>query len=244
VSTKAGLVAEQLCVRYRTGALGITDVSLELRPGQLVALLGPNGAGKTTTVRAISGFLKNEGTRLIGGRVTLAGRDMTRREPYDFARAGVAVVPERQKILPHMTVHENLLAIGHLPRRAERARRMARVCALFPELEPRFGEQSTRLSGGQQQMLAIGRALMVMPSVLIIDEMTLGLHVSLIPLLHRIVREIADDGTAVLIVDENAAAAVESADYCYVLHAGKVSRHGVARDFADTDLLELSYVGE
>jgi branched-chain amino acid transport system ATP-binding protein len=228
-------------VRYPNGALGILDVSLTVEDGQTVALFGPNGAGKSTTTRAISGFLPTEGARVIGGQITLSGKRLNGAEPNRVTRLGVAIVPERNKVFANLTVSENLAALGVVPPRARRKELMDQIYGLFPVLEKRRHQAAGRLSGGERQMLAIGRALLLDPSVLIIDEMTLGLHYSLQPALYKAVQSVAAAGTAVLIVDESNAFAIEVADYCYRISEGRIVEDGLPgkfrahpADFAET----------
>jgi branched-chain amino acid transport system ATP-binding protein len=237
------LVAENVRVRYPNGALGVTDVSLSVQRGQIVAIFGSNGSGKTTTVRACSGFLRTEGARIIGGSVRIDGENIANLEPHDIVRRGVAFVPERRKIFPNMSVSENLFALGALPRRERRRQLTEKILDLFPALALRMKDLAGRLSGGQQQMLAISRAIMSEPSLLIIDEMTLGLHVSLHAPLFEAVKKIAGDGKAVLIVAESTAFALDVVDYCFVLRSGVLQDEGPATRFRHGDLLASGYVG-
>lgn len=218
-------------VRYANGALGILDVSLSVQDGATVAFFGPNGAGKSTTSRAISGFLKTEGARIIGGDVVFDGKRINGLEPHRVARLGIALVPERNKVFPNLSVHENLGALGTRPVRARRAELTERVYELFPILDRRRHQAAGRLSGGERQMLAIGRAMLLDPKMLVIDEMTLGLHHSLQQPLYAAVSRIAGDGTSVLIVDENSELAIEVADYFYEIREGRVVDHGSADSF-------------
>ena len=218
------LTAENLRVRYRNGALGILDVSFQVAPGKIVGLFGPNGAGKTTSVRAVAGFLRTEGARIIQGRVTVGGRDVTNQEPHRQARLGVAFVPERNKVFTNLSVAENLAAMSGLPA-AERRR-----------------DYAGRLSGGQRQMLALARAIIRDPKLLIVDEMTLGLHHSVQPPLFEAVRRVAAGGAAVVIVDESTGFALEAADYCYILAAGRVQDEGPSEKFRGSELIAAGYV--
>ncbi|MCU1376101.1 MAG: hypothetical protein JWO68_3387 [Actinomycetia bacterium] len=236
------LKVENIRVRYRNGALGALDVSYQVAPGQVVSLFGANGAGKTTSVRAASGFLKTEKTRLIGGRITLAGRDVTNSEPHRQAKLGLFFVPERNKVFANLTVAENLLAIGRLPAGARRAELFDQVYTLFPILAERRRQQAGRLSGGQRQMLALGRGIISDPKVLIVDEMTLGLHHSVQPPLFDAVRLVASTGTAVVLVDESTGFALDVADHCYVLAGGEVHDEGPSEKFRDNELLVAGYV--
>jgi branched-chain amino acid transport system ATP-binding protein len=237
------LSVKELRVRYRNGALGVLDASFGVEEGQIVALFGPNGAGKTTSVRGVSGFLRTEGARVTKGRVEVFGVDVTNSEPHQTARMGVALVPERRKVFPNLSVHENFMALGRLPRRSQRAAAFERIFELFPVLADRRRELAGRLSGGQQQMLAIGRALLHEPKLLIVDEMTLGLHHSMQPPLFDAVRRVAAEGTSVLMVDESTGFALEVADYCYLLAGGLVRDQGPPERFRGNELLAAGYVG-
>ncbi|MEU1956032.1 ABC transporter ATP-binding protein [Nocardia rhamnosiphila] len=234
--------AKNLKVRYRSGALGALDISLRVAAGQVVALFGPNGAGKTTAVRAITGFLRSEGARVVGGSVMFDGKDITNLEPWQTSRMGLSMVPERQKIFPSMTVRENLTALGKRPPRARRLEKWDQACSLFPVLAERMGEPAGRLSGGQQQMLAIARCLLADARVVIVDEMTQGLHHSLQPVLFDAIRAIVADGTSVVLVDESTGFALQVADFCYIIGGGRVRDEGDAAKFADSALLAAGYV--
>jgi branched-chain amino acid transport system ATP-binding protein len=217
------LRVENIKVRYRNGALGVIDVSLEVNPGEVVILCGPNGAGKTTTVRAVNGFLKSERAKIISGRVTFFDRDITNIEPHRTAALGMAFVPERSKIFPALTVSENLEVMAKRPPRSTRAKVYSDIFEMFPVLGERQRELAGRLSGGQQQMLAIARSLMCDARLLIIDEITLGLHHSVHGPLFDVMKILASQGKAVLFVDESSEQAIGIADRCYMLSGG-VSR--------------------
>jgi len=236
------LEVEGLRVRYRSGAIGIADVSLRVGHGQVVALFGPNGAGKTSTVRGVSGFLRTEGARVAHGSVTFDGQDVTNAEPHRQAKLGVAFVPERNKVFPTLTVAENLAALGVLPSPARRQELQELVYTLFPVLAIRRRELAGRLSGGQRQMLALARAIFSDPKLLIVDEMTLGLHHSMHPVLYDAVRAIAKTGASLLLVDESTGFALEVADYCYLLSAGLVVDEGAAERFRGNELLAAGYL--
>jgi branched-chain amino acid transport system ATP-binding protein len=236
------LSVDRMRVRYRNGAIGVSEVSLEVGPAQVIALFGPNGAGKTSTVRGVGGFLKTEGAKVTRGTVTFEGHKVTNREPHRQAKLGIAFVPERDKVFPSLTVSENLQALGSMPAPARRKELQDFVFDLFPVLPERLHEQAGRLSGGQRQMLALGRALLSDPKLLIVDEMTLGLHHSLQPLLHQAIRSIQANGTAVLLVDESTGFALEACDYCYLLSGGEVVDQGPPDRFRGNELLAAGYV--
>ena len=231
---------ESLSVRYRGGAVGVSDVSLEVEAGQVVALFGPNGAGKTTTARAISGFMKTEGAS-VAGVVRLEDREITRAEPHFIAGLGVTIVPEASKTFMNLTVAENLLAIGKLPSGGRREV-FSMVDAVFPELVRRSSELAGRLSGGQQQMLAIARALATQPRLIVIDEMSLGLHPEMRFRLFTAVRDIARAGAGVLLIEESVAAALEIADQCYILRSGRIRGSGPAENYVGNELVAAGYL--
>jgi branched-chain amino acid transport system ATP-binding protein len=242
LSGELALSATGLKVRYRNGALGIVDVGIRVGIGQVVAMFGPNGAGKTTTVNAISGFFRAEGARVVGGTVSVFGTDVTNKEPHLIHALGLATVPERKKVFSTLTVAENLRAVGHLPHRHRRKEVYDRLYELFPALAAKRTEVAGKLSGGQQQMLAIARSLVCEPRVLVIDELTLGLHHSIHESLFTVVREIASQGTAVVLVDESTGFALEAADYCYRLGSGVVKDSGPSSRFRGSELLAAGYV--
>ncbi len=233
---------KNLRVRYRNGALGVSDVSLTVYPSQVVALFGPNGAGKTTTVRALSGFMRSERARVVAGSVTFAGVDIANFEPYRVNRLGISLVPERGKVFTNLSVAENLAAIGKPRGGRSRKERYDEVYDLFPVLAERRRLMAGRLSGGQQQMLAIARAILSEPRLLIIDEMTLGLHQSLHQPLFDALRTIAARGRSVLIADESIASALAVADHCLLLNDGRLTAAGPRSDFVGSELLIAGYV--
>ncbi|MEI8101440.1 MAG: ATP-binding cassette domain-containing protein [Bacteroidota bacterium] len=217
------LIVENIKVRYRNGAVGVLDVSLEVNPGEVVVLSGPNGAGKTTTVRAATGFLKSEHSKVISGKIAFDGKEITNLEPHQIASRGVAFVPERSKIFPSLSVSDNLEVMARRPSRSNRTKVYREIFDMFPMLEERQQELAGRLSGGQQQMLAIARSVMCDARLLIIDEITLGLHHSVHGPLFEIMRTIASQGKCVLFVDESSAQALQVADRSYIVNGG-VSR--------------------
>ncbi|MBW0112674.1 ABC transporter ATP-binding protein, partial [Pseudonocardia sp. KRD-182] len=211
------------------------------RPGEIVAVVGANGAGKSTLLRALSGLLP-----LTGGRVRLAGKDVTGRGPEAIAAAGLAHVPENRLVFPTLAVEDNL-ALGGWTRRRDRAGRRARreqVLEYFPRLADRLGQAAGTLSGGEQQMLAIGRGLMASPSVLVLDEPSLGLA-------PRVVREIfatlgrlrAEEGLAIVLVEQNVRAAFRVADRALVMDRGEVLLEGVPADLLDDERIQRAYLG-
>jgi branched-chain amino acid transport system ATP-binding protein len=236
------LTVNQLRIRYRNGAIGVSDVSLEVESGQVGAVFGPNGAGKTSTVRGVSGFLRTEGARVTHGSVIFGDRDTTNHEPHYQGKLGIAFVPEREKVFPSLTVAENIATVRAAPSPERRDELTDLVNTLFPVLSARRRELAGKLSGGQRQMLALACAVMSDPKLLIVDEMTLGLHHSLQPLLYDAVRAITSMGTAMLLVDESTGFVLELADYAYLLSAGVVIDEGRSEKFRGNELLAAGYV--
>ncbi|HEY8760756.1 MAG TPA: ABC transporter ATP-binding protein [Candidatus Dormibacteraeota bacterium] len=218
----------------------IRGVSIQVEPGEMVAILGSNGAGKTTTLRTISGL---ERTR--GGTVVFDGNDISRTPAHQIVERGLCQVPEGRRIFSTLTVLENLNLGGYVYRRRQqevKARR-ERVLETFPILAERTGQLAGTLSGGEQQMLAIGRALMNDPKVLTLDEPSLGLSPVLARTILKIVRRFADQGVAVLLVEQNARQALRVADRAYVLETGRIVLEGKAKDLAADERVQRAYLG-
>jgi branched-chain amino acid transport system ATP-binding protein len=214
------------------------DVSFQVETGAIVALLGANGAGTTTTLRAISGLIKHSGS------IIFDGVSLTDYGPEDVARLGIAHVPEGRGTLSELTVWENLMLGGYLLRGQTLHERLARVFEYFPWMEPRKKQHAGTLSGGEQQMLAIARALMMQPKVILLDEPSMGLAPlvarDIFALLQKINRE---DGVALLLVEQNAVSALATASHAYVLETGRVAATGAAADLARDDRVRRSYLG-
>ncbi len=215
------------------------DVSLEVRPGELVALVGANAAGKTTTLRVISGTL---GAR--GGRVMFDGQDLAAVPAHSRVARGIVQVPEGRRLFPFMTVRENLLLGAHAPSaRAEQDRSLEYVLRLFPVLEERATQLAGSLSGGEQQMCAIGRALMARPRLLMLDEPTLGIAPVLVQRIFETVAAINRDGVTVLLVEQNVRRALALANRAVVLENGRVVLAGPARELLADERLKKAYLG-
>jgi branched-chain amino acid transport system ATP-binding protein len=237
------LAVTNLEVVYDDVVLVLRGLSVEVPDGSIVALLGANGAGKTTLLRAVTGLLVVHRGKIVKGSVTVAGDDLTGADPAEVVRRGVGQVMEGRRIFAEMTVEENLRAGAHTRPRAEYRESMARVFDLFPVLAERRRGTAGYLSGGEQQMLAIGRALMARPRLLLLDEPSLGLAPRLVEQVREIVVQINEQGTSVLLVEQNAVMALSIADYGYVLEVGKVVRDGPARELlVDEDIREF-YLG-
>ncbi len=217
----------------------LQGISMEVREGEIVTLIGGNGAGKTTTLKTISGLLHPR-----GGRVVLRGRDISRVPPYELVRMGIGHAPEGRRIFSRLTVIENLQMGGYTRRPSEIREDLDRVFELFPRLRERARQKGGTLSGGEQQMLAIGRALMSRPQVLLLDEPSLGLAPILVTQIFSIIREINSRGTTVLLVEQNARQALAVARRGYVLQTGRVILADTAAGLAENEDVRRAYLGE
>jgi ABC-type branched-subunit amino acid transport system ATPase component len=226
------------------GVSALRGVSLSVPEGEIVAMLGSNGAGKTTLLRALSGTLAMQGGMIDSGTVELKGRSLTGLDPAVIVRGGVVQVPEGRRIFGELTVDENLRAgaFGR-GRREGRAEAFARVYELFPQLQERRAQQGGLLSGGEQQMLAIGRALMAEPKVLLLDEPSLGLAPQVLEKIGEIIQVINRQGTSIVLVEQNAAIALKIADRATVLEVGQVTLEGSAAELSESDEVRERYLG-
>jgi branched-chain amino acid transport system ATP-binding protein len=217
----------------------LQGVTIEVRDGEIVTLIGANGAGKTTILKTISGLLHPR-----TGQVIFEGADVTQRPAHVLVKAGIGHVPEGRRIFSRLTVLENL-QMGAFTRTREEAREdIERVYGLFPRLKERAGQRGGSLSGGEQQMLAVGRALMARPRVLLLDEPSLGLSPILVQEIFSIIREINERGTTVLLVEQNALQALNVADRGYVLQTGRVILADTAARLAANEDVRRAYLGE
>ena len=231
------LDVQDLEVRY--GAIAaIKGISFHVDEGEIVALLGANGAGKTTTQKTVSGML-----RPAGGSITFAGQRIDGIPPHHLIELGICHVPEGRHVFPRMTVEENLV-MGAFRFRAPDQDLLAHVLDLFPRLKERFGQQGGTLSGGEQQMLAIGRALMGKPRLLLLDEPSMGLAPLIVEQIFEIVRGINADGVSILLVEQNARQALTLADRGYVLETGELVLAGTGGDLLADDRIRAAYLGE
>ena len=226
------------------GVRALHGISLEVPEGEIVAVLGNNGAGKSTLLRAISGTLPLQGGTVERGAISLSGRRLTGLDPADVVRAGVVQVPEGRRVFADLTVEENLRA-GGLARRGRGARAEARthVYELFPRLEERRTQRAGLLSGGEQQMLAIGRALMAEPRLLLLDEPSLGLAPQLVDQIADIVVKINERSVSVVLVEQNIGMALRIASHAYVLEVGQVTLSSTAEELERTDQVRQRYLG-
>ncbi|MGV7206646.1 ABC transporter ATP-binding protein [Oxalobacteraceae bacterium A2-2] len=218
-------------------------ISLDVPKGKLVTLIGSNGAGKTTTMRAISGMIKPK-----SGKVTLDGKDITGDDSHKIARAGLAHSPEGRRVFASMTVTDNLL-LGAFPRftrsrpKGDIKRDLEKALELFPRLKERQGQLAGTLSGGEQQMLAMARAVMLNPEVILLDEPSMGLAPILVEEVFRIITRLKAEGVTMLLVEQFAAAALNVADYGYVLENGAISVHGPADSLKTDPKVVAAYLG-
>jgi branched-chain amino acid transport system ATP-binding protein len=238
------LEVADLHVSYGGAVKALTGVSVRVPDGSVVAVLGSNGAGKSTLLRAVSGVLRSHGGRIDSGSITFDGRSLVGMSPAAVVAAGVVQVPEGRRIFGPLTVADNLRAGSISCRnRSQRVANLTRVFDLFPVLKERRGVQGGLLSGGEQQMLAIGRALMAAPRFLQLDEPSLGLAPLVVAEIGRVIREINAQGTSVLLVEQNAAVALEVADAAYVLDVGTVALSGSAAELRNDDRVRRLYLG-
>lgn len=232
------LQVESINVFY--GSLQVLwEVSLEVKSGEIVAIAGSNGAGKSTLLKTISGLMHP-----ASGKIEFFGKDITQMPAYQVAELGISHVPEGRRLFPEMTVLQNLV-IGSYNRnaRASKNKNLDKVYELFPILKERKNQLAKTLSGGQQQMVAIGRGLMADPKVMIIDEMSLGLSPLIVQELFRVLHEIRSRGITVLLVEQNVWQTLHEADRAYVMETGKIALSGKAHDLMEEEEVRNAYFG-
>ncbi|MGI6512861.1 MAG: ABC transporter ATP-binding protein [Syntrophomonadales bacterium] len=217
----------------------LKDVSLSVNEGSIVSLIGANGAGKTTTLKTISGLLRPK-----SGAIRFQGQDVTSRPAQDIVALGISQVPEGRRVFPAMSVQENL-EMGAYRRKDKEgiAQDFENVFKRFPRLKERRKQMAGTLSGGEQQMLAIGRALMARPVLMLLDEPSMGLAPLLVREIFEIIKDINANGTTILLVEQNARMALSIADKAYVLETGRVVLEGEAREMLESDLVKKAYLG-
>jgi branched-chain amino acid transport system ATP-binding protein len=217
----------------------LSDVSISVGEGEAVGLLGANGAGKSTTLRTISGLL-----RATSGVITFAGRNIGALPPYKVTELGIAHVPEGRQVFPELTVQENLEIGAYVPAaKAERKRSLELVFEIFPVLAARRKQLAGTMSGGEQQMLAVGRGLMLKPRLLMLDEPSLGLAPVVTDITFQKIQEIHTMGTAILLVEQNVSRALGLVQRAYVLESGKVIMHGTTAELAGNKQVQAAYLG-
>ncbi|TDL77871.1 ABC transporter ATP-binding protein [Peribacillus frigoritolerans] len=224
---------------YYGNIQAIKDVSLEINQGEIVTLIGANGAGKSTLLKTISGLLKPKKGEVLFQEKSIAGK-----AAQTIVKQGISHVPEGRRVFANMTVEENLELGAYLRKdKAEIKRDFEKVFELFPRLFERKKQQAGTLSGGEQQMLAMGRALMARPKLLLLDEPSMGLAPLLVKTIFRIIEEINKTGTTILLVEQNANMALSIADRVYVIETGKVVLSGTAEELNASDQLKMAYLG-
>jgi len=238
------LSLENVEVIYEGVILVLRGLSLQVPEGSVVALLGSNGAGKTTTMKAITGILPSEHGEVTDGQISFHGEPLRGLDPAQVVRRGISLVPEGRRVFPHLTVHENLLAGAHTRRAGAVGDELDRVFGFFPILKVRRDQRAGFLSGGEQQMLAIGRALMARPTLIMLDEPSLGLApkavAEIFEMVQRLNRELA---TTVLLVEQNARRALAIADHAYVMESGRIVLEGRAAELAGNPDVQEFYLG-
>ncbi len=234
---------EMLTVRnisaYYGNIQALDSVSIKILAGEIVSLLGANGAGKTTTLKVITGQLKTR-----RGEVRLSGRDITGEDPEKIANLGLTMIPEGRKIFPELSVRENL-KIGYYTRRKKGSwqDKLPEVFEIFPVLEDRQEQSGGTLSGGEQQMLAIARGLMAEPRIMLLDEPSLGLAPMIVKKIFEIIKNINQEGTTILLVEQNANLALKLADRAYILETGRLVHSGPARELSQDEKVREAYLG-
>lgn len=232
------LVVNDLCVNY--GAIkALKGISFRVDRGSIVALIGSNGAGKTTTLKAICGLVK-----IRSGKILFNDEDITNKPTNQIVSRRITMVPEGRRIFPNLTVYENLL-IGAYQRSDKNGIKgdMEFVFSLFPRLKERVDQKGGTLSGGEQQMLAIGRALMSKPDLLMLDEPSLGLAPIIVEELFEIIQKIHKEGKTILLIEQNAYAALNIADYAYVVETGRIVLHGNGKELLNNEKVKYAYLG-
>lgn len=230
------LTIDKLDVRYGA-AYALRGVSFEVQEGQCVCIIGANGAGKTTLLKAISGIVPT-----TGGEINFEGKRLNHMNPAEIIRLKIAHCPEGRRVFPAMTVRENL-EMGGLTNRKAMSERLEHCFSRFSRLKERASQLAGTLSGGEQQMLAIGRALMCSPRLLMFDEPSLGLAPNIVEQVGDIIEDLHKDGITILLVEQNAYLAMSLSDYTYVLENGKIDKHGKSADLLNDDGIRSAYLG-
>ena len=233
------LELRKLSVHYG-GIHALQGIDIDVQEGKIVTLIGANGAGKSTTLRSIVGLVKTS-----GGSIIWNGKALTGLATKDIVSEGIVLVPEGRRIFPNLTVEENLMLGAYVRNdKAGIAEDEEKVFVLFPRLKERIRQKGGTLSGGEQQMLAVGRALMTKPKLLMMDEPSLGLAPLVVKMIFEIIKAINKEGTTVLLIEQNAKAALEIADYGYVLETGRIILQGKGKELLADDRVRKAYLGE
>jgi branched-chain amino acid transport system ATP-binding protein len=239
ISAQALLQVEQLVLAYG-GIQAVKGVDLQVFPGELVSLIGSNGAGKTTTLKAITG-----GMRAQAGRIRYQGGDIAGLGAWDLVRQGLCMVPEGRGIFGRMTILENLQMGAYIrDGSAQIQADIDRIFTTFPRLKERRSQLAGTLSGGEQQMLAMGRALMAQPTLLLLDEPSMGLSPLMVDKIFEVIQGVAAQGMTILLVEQNARRALQIADRAYVMESGMITLSGAAKNLLDDPKVRVAYLGE
>lgn len=221
------------------GTQVLWDVGIEAKQGETTVIIGPNGAGKSSLLRVVTGLLSPR-----RGRITFDGQDITQLPAYERPRRGIAACPESRRLFPELTAEANLRLGAYTPHARARAdERLAQVYTLFPRIRPRATVKARRLSGGEQQMVAIGRALMAHPKILVLDEPSLGLAPKVVTEIFETIQKLRQEGLSVLMVEQNAYQALRIADFGYVVQSGRILRSGAPTELMDLEELRKAYFG-
>lgn len=217
----------------------LKGISIDVKAGQIVTLIGANGAGKTTTLQAITNLVRKS-----GGKVFFGDHDITHMSTHQIVNSGIALVPEGRRIFPNLTVYENLMMGAYARKDTESVKKdLDWVLTLFPRLKERLKQLGGTLSGGEQQMLAVARGLMTRPKLLMLDEPSLGLAPLLVREVFQIIQKIREEGVTILLVEQNALAALKIADYGYVLETGKIVMQDTGQNLLSSDNVRKAYLG-
>jgi len=238
------LEVRDLTVCYGT-VEALNSISLNVNEGEIVAMIGPNGAGKSTALKAMCGLLKATGGEITQGEVLFSGESIKNIPPHDLVRKGISLVPEGRRVFPTMTVLENLEMGGYIRNdKKESKASLDRIFDLFPVLDSKRKQKAGTLSSGEQQMLAIGRALMLQPKLLLLDEPSLGLSPNYVESVFDKLREINKNGTTILLVEQNARMALEYANRAYVFKIGAIFLEDTGKNLLNNDEIKKSFLGE
>ena len=231
------LKIEDLKINYG-GIEAVKGISLDVPEGKIITLIGANGAGKSSTLRAISGLVRPK-----SGKIVFNGEDITSKDPTNIVTKGITLVPEGRKIFPDLTVKENL-KIGAYLRNNDISGDLKWVYELFPRLKEREWQAGGTLSGGEQQMLAVGRALMSRPKLIMMDEPSLGLAPIVVQDIFKIIKTVNEQGITVLLIEQNANMALQTADYAYVLETGRITKSGTGAELLADESIKEAYLGK
>lgn len=232
------LKIEGLTVNYG-GIKALKGIDMDVPEGKIITLVGANGAGKSTTLRSVVGL-----TKITSGKIYYQGQNITGKNTVDIVRSGIVLVPEGRRIFPNLTVYENLVLGGYCEKNKKIFdERLEHVCTVFPRLKERLKQKSGTFSGGEQQMLALGRALMANPKLLMLDEPSLGLAPLIVKNIFEIIQTINKSGVTVLLIEQNAKAALEIADYGYVLETGNIVLKGSGVELLNNENVRKAYLG-